>query len=81
MSTETDAERSKEACPVCGERRLTLLYFPDASARGVMQYDELIGMGDPSVDTPPGIGCLACGSEWPDLESFRAAAKGMGGSG
>jgi hypothetical protein len=54
---------------------LTLLYFPETSARGVLPYDELIGMGDPSADTPPGIGCLACGLEWPDLEAFRRAAE------
>ena len=57
---------------MCGAHRLTLLYFPDASARGVLPYDELIGMGDATPDTPPGIGCLNCGSEWPDLETFRA---------
>ena len=70
----TDATRSKEACPVCGEHRLTLLYFPDMSPRGVLPYDELIGLGDPRADTEPGIGCLACGSEWPDLAAFRASS-------
>lgn len=73
MTDSSDAARSREACPVCGEHRLTLLYFPDTTARGVMPYDELIGMGDPSADTAPGIGCLACGSEWPDLDAFRRA--------
>jgi len=75
LTESSDSPRSKEACPACGEHRLTLLYFPDTSARGVLPYDELIGMGDPSADTPPGIGCLACGSEWPDLETFRRAAE------
>ncbi len=75
MTDFSEVTRSKEACPVCGEHRLTLLYFPDTSARGVLPYDELIGMGDPSPDTPPGIGCLACGSEWSDLAAFRRAAE------
>jgi hypothetical protein len=70
---EVDTERSREPCPVCGEHRLTLLYFPDTSVAGVRPYDELYAMGDKSADTAPGIGCLACGSEWPDLEAFRAA--------
>lgn len=74
MTDSSEAARSKEACPACGEYRLTLLYFPDTSARGVLPYDELIGMGDPSADTPPGIGCLACGLEWSDLAAFRRAA-------
>ncbi|MEX2548491.1 MAG: hypothetical protein WD830_12010 [Chloroflexota bacterium] len=71
-----DDTRSKEACPVCGERQLTLLRFPTVDVLGVQPYAELIGMGDPSPDTPPGIGCLACGSEWPDLNSFRRAQQG-----
>jgi len=52
---------------------LTLLYFPETSVIGVRPYDELYGMGDQSADTAPGIGCLACGSEWPDLDEFRRA--------
>lgn len=72
-------ERSQEACPVCGQHRLTLLYFPTTDVRGVRPYDELYGMGDPAADTPPGIGCLNCGAEWPDLAAFRAA-RGANGS-
>ena len=73
MSDSTDDARSKEACPVCGEHRLTLIHFPETSVIGVRPYDELYGMGDATPDTAPGIGCLACGSEWPDLDSFRRA--------
>jgi hypothetical protein len=69
-------ERSEEACPVCGQHRLTLLYFPETSLQGVQPYNELYGMGDKSADTPPGIGCLACGSEWPDIDAFRQAQPG-----
>ncbi len=71
-----DDTRSNEACPVCGEHRLTLLRFPTTDVLGVQPYSELIGVGDLSPDTPPGIGCLACGSEWPDLDSFRRAQQG-----
>lgn len=67
--------RSGEACPRCGAHRLSLLHFPRVDARGVRPYDELIGMGDPVADDPPGIGCLACGAEWPDLAAFRDEAS------
>jgi len=73
MSDSADSARSEEACPVCGEHRLTLLYFPETSVTGVRPYDELYGMGDRAADTAPGIGCLACGSEWLDLAAFRRA--------
>jgi hypothetical protein len=69
--------RSELACPVCGQHRLTLLYFPSTDLRGVRPYDELLGMGDPSPETEPGIGCLNCGSEWPDLDAFRQAAADL----
>jgi hypothetical protein len=78
MSADS-GERSAEACPVCGEHRLTLLQFPRVDATGVRQYDELLGMGDAVPDDPPGIGCLACGAEWPDLAAFRAAQDATGG--
>ena len=73
MTDSTDDLRSAEACPVCGEHRLTLLYFPETSVLGVRPYDELYFLGDKTADTPPGIGCLACGSDWTDLEAFRRA--------
>ena len=81
MSDPVSEERSKEACPVCGEHRLTLLHFPETSIIGVRPYDELYGMGDAAPNTEPGIGCLACGSEWPDLEEFRRAQKLGNGDG
>jgi len=73
MTDSADEARSNEACPVCGEHRLALLSFPNVDVLGVQPYAELIGMGDPTPDTAPGIACLACGSEWPDLDEFRSA--------
>lgn len=78
MNDGHEGARSAETCPVCGEHRLTLLYFPETSVIGVRPYDELYGMGDASADTEPGIGCLACGSDWPDLTEFRRAQNGAG---
>lgn len=75
MTDPQEVARSEEACPVCGEHRLTLLYFPETSVLGVRPYDELYGMGDTAADTAPGIGCLACGSEWPGLAAFRRAKE------
>ncbi len=73
MSRDTAAaeQESAEKCPRCGAQRLTLLWYPRVDARGVRPYDEIIGMGDPAPDDPPGIGCLGCGAEWPDLAFFR----------
>lgn len=71
--SEPGEARSGERCPECGAHRLTLLHFPGVDARGVRPYDELLGMGDPKADDPPGIGCLACGAEWPDLVAFQRA--------
>lgn len=65
-------ERSREACPVCGAHRLTIIDFPDVPTMGVQPYSELLGMGDLHASTPPGIGCLDCGAHWRDLDSFRA---------
>ena len=73
MSNET-GNRSAEACPVCGEHALQLLYFPVVDVTGARQYDDMLGFGDVKPDTAPGIGCAACGAEWPDLAAFRATA-------
>jgi hypothetical protein len=35
----------------------------------------VLGHIEPRAEEPPGIGCLACGTEWPDLASFRAAQR------
>lgn len=40
---------------------------------GVQPYAELLGMGEVRVREDPGIGCLRCGAEWPDLAAFRRA--------
>ncbi len=67
--------RSREACPNCGRHALELIYYPTIDVKGIKPYDELIGMGDVRSDSPPGIGCGACGADWPDLAAFRAAAR------
>jgi hypothetical protein len=76
MTKDTDNGRSREACPVCGEHALHLLYFPDVGVTGARPYDDMLGFGDVKPDDPPGIGCDACGSEWLSLEEFREAQKG-----
>ena len=65
------SERSRYACPRCGEHRLAIIEFPQQHSVGFVPANEIIGMGEPTVLTPPAIGCLACGAEWPTLESFR----------
>jgi hypothetical protein len=69
----SDEERSSEPCPVCGQHALELLYFPDLDIMGVRPYDDMFGFGDMRPDATPGIGCKSCGTEWPDLASFRQA--------
>jgi hypothetical protein len=71
-----DTARSEEACPACGAHRLALLDFPDTPTIGYQAYSEIIGMGEAHELTPPGIACLACGAEWRDLATFRAAQPG-----
>jgi len=65
------SERSRYACPRCGEHRLAIIEFPQQHSVGFVPANEIIGMGEPTVLTPPAIGCLACGGEWPTLEAFR----------
>ncbi len=76
MTSDSEGGGSREACPVCGEHALHLLYFPDVGATGARPYDDMLGFGDVKPDDPPGIGCNACGSEWASLEAFRAAQRG-----
>ena len=71
-----EATRSEAACPRCGAHRLALLNLPTIDTTGYRPLDELYGMtGGPNL-RPPGIGCLACGAEWPDLAAFKAAQEG-----
>jgi hypothetical protein len=70
-----DAARSDEACPACGAHRLALVDFPETPAAGYQVNSEMLGMGEVREVTPPAIGCLACGAEWPDLAAFRAARR------
>jgi len=66
-----NSERSRYPCPRCGEHRLAIIEFPQQHSVGFVPANEIIGMGEPTVLTPPAIGCLACGAEWPALEAFR----------
>ena len=69
----TDAgERSAYPCPRCGASRLAMITFPEQRTMGFAPAFEIIGMGEPVVMTPPAIGCLACGAEWPSVEAVRA---------
>jgi len=65
-------ERSSYGCPRCGARRLAMITFPEQRTMGYAPAFEIIGMGEPVVMTPPAIGCLACGAEWPTVEAVRA---------
>jgi hypothetical protein len=58
---------------VCGHFTLSVLDFPHVSMMGVQPNSEILGMGEPTVDQPPGIACLTCGSQWPSIEEFREA--------
>jgi hypothetical protein len=63
--------RSEEACPVCGNHTLSLLDFPHVATMGVQPNSDILGMGEPRVEQPPGIACLTCGTQWSDLDAFR----------
>ena len=71
-------ERSAFPCPHCGAHRLAMITFPEQRALGFAPAFEAVGMGDPLVVTPPAIGCLACGAEWPSADAVRGelAARG-----
>ena len=67
-----ESTRSAAACPRCGAHRLALLNLPTIDTTGYRPLDEIYGMvTGPSLEEP-GIGCLACGAEWPDLTAFHA---------
>ena len=68
-----EAERSAETCPACGRHTVSLLGFPHVAAMGAQPYAEILGMGELSTDQPPGIACLSCGAQWPDIAAFREA--------
>ena len=75
-----EAARSAQACPRCGAHRLALLAVPTIDVSGYRPFDEIYGMvTGPSLEEP-GIGCLACGAEWPDLAAFNAEAGDHRGS-
>lgn len=72
----TEDTRSAEACPECGAHRLAVLEFPYLPTTGYQPFAEVVGMGEARQRSGPGIGCLACGSEWADVDAFRAARDG-----
>ena len=49
-----------------------MITFPDQRTMGYAPAFEIIGMGEPVVNTPPAIGCLGCGAEWSTVEAVRA---------
>jgi hypothetical protein len=71
-------DRSAEACPVCGEHRLTLIDFPAIGGAGGILGSDVAAAGVVDGAGQPGIGCLACGAEWNDLASFRSGAAASG---
>jgi hypothetical protein len=75
-----EAERSTEACPVCGRHTVTLLGFPYVATMGAQPTAEILGMGELSPDQPPGIACLSCGAQWPDVGAFREAKGSPSGA-
>lgn len=60
---------------MCGAHRLALVGFPTIAAGLPQPFGELLGVTEPRPDTPPAVGCLACGAEWPDLQAFRATRR------
>jgi hypothetical protein len=69
------AARSDAPCPSCGAHRLAVIEFPELTGSQPSATGETpIGGRGPDL-SPPAIGCLACGAEWPDLDSFRAAVE------
>jgi hypothetical protein len=74
-SADNADARSEQACPRCGQHRLALLDLPEVEATGYRPLDEALGMGEQPTLEEPGIGCLNCGAEWPNIEAFQAEAK------
>jgi hypothetical protein len=67
-----ESSRSAAVCPRCGAHRLALLTLPQIDTSGYRPLDEIYGMVTGPTLEEPGIGCLACGAEWPDLAAFDA---------
>jgi hypothetical protein len=57
---------------MCGQHRLAVARPPHIAVMGVQPYSDLLGLGDPEPDTPPAIECLACGTQWRDIDAFNA---------
>jgi hypothetical protein len=76
----TPEGRSKEACPVCGAHELAVIGFPDIAASPYLPATDIFSgrVGGPAANDAPAIGCLACGAQWADLETFRAGAQAPG---
>jgi hypothetical protein len=71
-------DRSAERCPGCGAYQLALIDFPDLDVARQSITHAALGMVEPDDNTPPAIGCLSCGAQWPDLVAFREAQRGHG---
>ena len=70
-------ERSRDACPRCGEHRLALVEPPDVEMTNVQVANDTLGIPtDVRLQGEPAIECLACGGEWADLAAFRSEQAG-----
>ena len=69
----TDDARSADACPRCAAHRLAILEFPALTSTIHEPASDAFGIvSETRQPGVPGIGCLACGAEWPSLAAFRA---------
>ena len=79
----SDATRSEQACPVCGQHTLAIDEPPHIDVMGVQAYSDMLGMGDVQQMAVPAIVCLTCGTRWRDLGGLRPerGTAGRGGTG
>lgn len=69
----SDAARSEQACPVCGQHTLAIDELPRIDVMGIQLYSDIVGMGDLHQEGAVGIVCLGCGTRWRDRGAFDRA--------